>query len=59
MQLSAVYAVTIFDRSGPSRFSKHIIASSEDSARKIASELWAGKVERVEFMVEIDAVEGF
>jgi hypothetical protein len=52
-----LYAVTIFDLSGPARFTKRVLASSEQAARELASSLWAGVIERVEFECEIDAAE--
>lgn len=53
-----LYAVTLFDRSGPVRFTAHVIASSEKAARDLANSLWPGRIERVEFEFEVDAVEG-
>ena len=52
-----LYLVTIFDRSGPSRFTKRVLASSAASAEAVAAAKWPGRIERVEFECEIDAVE--
>lgn len=52
-----LYLVTIFDRTGPARFTKRVLASSKASAEALAAR-WPGRVEYVEFESEIDAVEG-
>jgi len=43
-----VYAVVMFDRGGPSRVIRYIVATSWDLARTLA-QWWPGVVESVEY----------
>lgn len=55
-----VFAVSVFFRFGPSRATYHVLADDEATARRMIQDRITadGRIERVEFEFELDAVQG-